>query len=135
MCGGTAGDAHDIVTNFWRKTTEDVIKNPYNIASHLAGAKKHSEMMFDISKGSGEGSDALLGFGLAPGLKFEKELSQMHEDRKAADPAAEVPEDISQTESYAGSNMGLGVGVDKKKRTKKHGMQQNILTTGQGLVS
>ena len=53
--------------------------------------------------------------------------------REAAEAAAgATPDDDSQVDSYAMSNTGLGVGA-AKKRTKKHGMKQNILTSGQGL--
>ena len=47
--------------------------------------------------------------------------------------AASSEEDFSKTDSYAFDNTGVGVG-DPKKRTKKHGLRQNILTSGQGLL-
>ena len=62
----------------------------------------------------------------------EHEL-QKEEDDKAALEAASSEEDISKTDSYAFDNTGVGVG-DPKKRTKKHGLRQNILTSGQGLL-
>ena len=56
------------------------------------------------------------------------------ESRRARQDAADTstPEDTSGVDSYAMANTGLGVGIEKRK-TRKHGMRQNILTSGQGL--
>ena len=63
-------------------------------------------------------------------------MNEGAESRRAREAAAAAagatPDDDSQVDSYAMSNTGFGVG-DPKKRTRKHGMRQNILTSGQGL--
>ena len=64
------------------------------------------------------------------GKKMWGMVEDEHEGRKQDDTS--TPEDTSQVDSYAMSNTGIGVG-DPKKRTRKHGMRQNILTSGQGL--
>ena len=67
------------------------------------------------------------------GFASEEYEDQKEEDDKAALADAAAEEDSSKTEQYTFDNTGFGVGAPKK-RTKKHGLRQNILTSGQGLV-
>ena len=73
--------------------------------------------------------------GFTEGFASEEYEWQKKEDEKKAlaEAAAASEEDASKTDAYAFDNTGVGVG-DPKKRTKKHGLRQNILTSGQGLV-
>jgi len=72
----------------------------------------------------------------ASGLDLGTTMEEGAQTRRAreadAAAAAATPADTSDVDSYAMANTGLGVGADKK-RTRKHGMRQNILTSGQGL--
>ncbi len=121
MCGGTAGTMHDVVTKKWRKHYKDTFEEPTTLwDSHAAGAQSLAE----IFKETGA-----LGM-FDSGKKMWGMVEDEHEGRKQDDTS--TPEDTSQVDSYAMSNTGIGVG-DPKKRTRKHGMRQNILTSGQGL--
>ena len=111
MCGGTTGDTIKFVQGMGK----DLQKGQVSKAI----------------KRSFQG--ALNPFGVASGWADVQHGEQKTLDEKNALAEAASEEDFSKTDAYAFDNTGVGVG-DPKKRTKKHGLRQNILTSGQGLV-
>ena len=111
MCGGTTGDTIKFVQGMGK----DLQKGQVSKAI----------------KRSFQG--ALNPFGVASGWADVQHGEQKTLDEKNALAEAASEEEFSKTESYSLDNSGFGVG-DPKKKKKRHGMSENILTSSQGLV-
>jgi len=131
MCGGTAGDAHSALTKkYWRPLYKETVTDPMEtgglqgIYESMSGGIGETARIIKESK--------LLTNPMVGWTDAEDEHKRQKQRDDDAAGAGATPEDTSDVDSYAMANTGLGVG-DAKKRTRKHGMRQNILTSGQGL--